>query len=187
MVIGLHVKILNGCNGPLARYVKLRVAHATGMPGTFSPRPRVSGPDMHHGACVTHVPWCIPGSQTSGFLWNRWRGKRSRHSRCMRNQQFYVSGKRPMWQNHALETLSALLALCEGNSTVTSGRPHKRGVMLIFFLCKMKRIVDQVVESISNVMELMCVEQSTIVFSQFHTKILKLEVIITVWKNDSIV
>ena len=28
------------------------------------------------------------------FLWSRWRRKRSRHSRCMRNPQFYVSGKR---------------------------------------------------------------------------------------------
>ena len=26
-------------NGPLARYIKLRVAHAPGMPGTFSPPP----------------------------------------------------------------------------------------------------------------------------------------------------
>ena len=26
----------------------------------------------------------------------RWRGKRSRHSRRMRNPQFYVSGKKPM-------------------------------------------------------------------------------------------
>ena len=26
----------------------------------------------------------------------RWRGKRSRHSRCMRNQQIYESGKRPI-------------------------------------------------------------------------------------------
>ena len=42
--------------GPLARYVKLRVAHALGMPETFSPPPRVSDPDMHHDTCVTHVP-----------------------------------------------------------------------------------------------------------------------------------
>ena len=41
---------------PLARYEKLRVAHAPGMPGTFSPLPRVSDPDMHQGTCVTHVP-----------------------------------------------------------------------------------------------------------------------------------
>ena len=78
---------------PLARYVKLRVAHA---PGTFSQPSRVSDPDMQHGACVTHVPWYIPGSLTSGFLWSRWRGKRSRHSRRMRNLQFYISGKRPI-------------------------------------------------------------------------------------------
>ena len=84
--------------GPLARYVKLLVAHAPGMPGTFSPPPRVSDPDMHHGTCVTHVPWCMPGLLTSGFFWSRWRGKRSRHSRRMRNPQFYVSGKRSMGQ-----------------------------------------------------------------------------------------
>ena len=47
-------------HGPLARCVKLRVAHAPGMPGTRSPPPRVSDTDMHHGTCVTHVPWCMP-------------------------------------------------------------------------------------------------------------------------------
>ena len=84
------------CHGPLTRYVKLRVAHVPGMRGTFSPPPWVSDPDMHHGTCVTHVPWCMPGSLTSDFLWSRWRGKCSRHSRRMRNPQFYVSGKTPM-------------------------------------------------------------------------------------------
>ena len=59
---------------PLARYVNLRVAHAPGMPGTFFPPPRVSNPDMHHDTCVTHVPWCRPGSLTCGFLWSRWGG-----------------------------------------------------------------------------------------------------------------
>ena len=82
--------------GSLTRYVKLQVAHAPGMPGTFSPSPQVSDTDMHHGTCLTHVPWCMPGSLTSGFLWIRWREKRSWHSRCMRNSQFYVSVKRPM-------------------------------------------------------------------------------------------
>ena len=37
---------------PLTRHVKLRVVHASGMPGTFSPPPRVSDPDLHHGTCV---------------------------------------------------------------------------------------------------------------------------------------
>ena len=64
-------------HGSLTRYVKLRVAHAPGMPGTFS-RHRVSDPDMHHGKCATHVPWCMRGSLTSGFLWSPWQGKRSR-------------------------------------------------------------------------------------------------------------
>ena len=52
------------CHGPLARYVILRAAHASGMPRTFSPSPRVSDPDKHHGKCVTHVSWCMPGSLT---------------------------------------------------------------------------------------------------------------------------
>ena len=65
-----------------------------------SPPLRVSHPDMHHGICVMHVPWCMPGSLTSGFLWSRWREKRSRHSRCMCNPQFYVSDKRPVGLGH---------------------------------------------------------------------------------------
>ena len=83
-------------HGRFARYVKLRVAHVPGMLGMFSPSPRDSNPDMHHDTCVTHVPWDLPGTLTSGFLWSRWQGKRSQHSRRMRNPQFYVSGKRPM-------------------------------------------------------------------------------------------
>ena len=73
---------------------KIAVAHAPGMPGTFSLPPRVSDPDLHHGTCVTPVPWCMLGSLTSGFLWSRWRGKRSLFSWLMLHQQFYASGKR---------------------------------------------------------------------------------------------
>ena len=99
-------------HGPLARYVKLRVGHAPGMLGTFSSPPWVSDPDMHHGTCVTHVSWCMSGSLTSGFLWSRWRGKRSRHSRRMRNPQFHVSGKRPIrivndWNSLPVHVISA--------------------------------------------------------------------------------
>ena len=79
---------------PLARYVKLRVSLS----------PLISDPDMHHGTCVTHVPGCVPGSLSSGFLWSQWRWKRSRHSRRMRNPHFYVSGKGPMG--------SAILPFC---------------------------------------------------------------------------
>ena len=54
---------------------KIAGAHAPGMPGKFSPPPRSSDPGMHHGTCVTHVPWCMPGSLTNYFLWSRRRGK----------------------------------------------------------------------------------------------------------------
>ena len=106
---GLAYHIL-GCtpcrvNGPLTSYVKLRVAHASEMPGTFFQPSRVSDPDMHHDASVTHVSWCMPGSLTSGFLWIRWREKRCRNPRRMRDSQFYVSGKRPM-QNTPQQRLS---------------------------------------------------------------------------------
>ena len=58
-------------HGPLTRYVTLRVAHAPGMPGTFprhrlQMKPLISDPGMHHGTCVTHVPWCMSGSQIRG-------------------------------------------------------------------------------------------------------------------------
>ena len=29
-------------------------------------KPLVSDPDIHHGTCVTHVPWCMSGSLTCG-------------------------------------------------------------------------------------------------------------------------
>ena len=97
--ISIHILyIFYNRHGPLAKYIKSRVAHAPGMPVTFSPQPRISG--THNGTCVMHIPWCMLGSLTSSFLWSQWWEKRSRHSQRMRNPQFYVSGKRPMghWQ-----------------------------------------------------------------------------------------
>ena len=29
-------------------------------------KPLVSDTDMHHGTCITHVPWCMSGSLTNG-------------------------------------------------------------------------------------------------------------------------
>ena len=54
-------------NGPLTRYAKSRVVHAPGMPEHFphhrlQRKPIVSDLGMHHGTCVTHVPWCVSGS-----------------------------------------------------------------------------------------------------------------------------
>ena len=64
------------------------------------PPPQVSYPYMHHGTCVTQVPWCMPGSLTSSFFWSQRLGKRSRHSRSIRNPSFFVSSKRPMVDFH---------------------------------------------------------------------------------------
>ena len=80
---------------PLTRYVILWVAHAPGMPGTFSPSPtsketaskraRHASHHARHARAVMHVGLANPAA-----------GKRSRHSRGMCNPQFYVSGKRLM-------------------------------------------------------------------------------------------
>ena len=66
-----HVVMSSWPHGPLTRYVKLQVTHAPGMPGKFSPaavfkgnRSIVSDPGIHHGTCVTHVPWCMSRSLT---------------------------------------------------------------------------------------------------------------------------
>ena len=91
----------NTTTQPWASYRIRKIAGCacTGNAVDFSPPPRFSDPDMLHGTCVTHVPWCMPGSLTSGFPRIRWRGKRSRHSQRTRSPQFYISGKRPivMW------------------------------------------------------------------------------------------
>ena len=75
---------------------KLPVAHAPGMPGTFSPPPtskqtasyrsRHASRHVRHARAVMHVGIANP--------W--WWGKRPRHSRRMRNPQFCLSGKRPI-------------------------------------------------------------------------------------------
>ena len=73
---------------------QLRVAHATGIPGKFSStsketanqRPRHAPWHVRHARVVMHV----------GIANARWRGKLSRHSRRMRNPQFYVSYKKPI-------------------------------------------------------------------------------------------
>ena len=100
------------------------------MPRSFSPPPRVSDPDMHHGKCLTHVPWCMPGSLTNGFLWSQWRGKRSRHSGRMRNPQFYVSGKRPMvrYCTHRYSD--------KGKSTLDRLWAHERHAIYLHDICE---------------------------------------------------
>ena len=82
LIVPKFVRILHQYlwkHGPYVRYVKLRGCACVGNAGN-----------------VTHVPWCMPESLTSSFVWSRWRGRRSWYSRRMRIPQFFVSGKRSM-------------------------------------------------------------------------------------------
>ena len=126
---------LYSCHGPLTRYVKLRVAQTLGMLGTFSPLPRVSDPDMHHGTCVTHVSWCMLGSITSGFLWSLCWEKRSQHPRRMRNPQLYVSGKRSIGDPFSQMVYELKVKFCDKSfcSNWDSNDPHRSQ----FYTCHM--------------------------------------------------
>ena len=93
-----HTGLLN--YGPLTRYVKLRVAHAPGMPGKFSPPPTSKETASKR---FRHTPRHVREARTVlhvGIANLRWREKRSRDSQRMRNPQFYVSGKRPMVEKY---------------------------------------------------------------------------------------
>ena len=81
-------------NGPLTRYAKLRLAHAPGMPAMFSPPPWVSDPAASRHARDARAVMHAEIAYWRCFLWSRWRGKRSRHSRRMHYPQFHVSVKR---------------------------------------------------------------------------------------------
>ena len=62
------------CVSPWASYQIRKVAGCAcaGNAGNVFPtrrlqrKPLVSDPGMHHGTCVTHVPWCMSGSLTCG-------------------------------------------------------------------------------------------------------------------------
>ena len=108
-------------HGPLTKCVKLRVVHAPGMPGTFSPPPTSKetasqGPwhasrHVRHARVVMHVRMAN----------QRWQEKRSRHSRHMRNPQFYVSGK-------GLIPIITYKCSCSCYTNSTCSPNHKNGI-----------------------------------------------------------
>ena len=63
------------CPSPWASYQISKIAGCAcaGNAGNVFPRrrfqrkPLISDPGMHHGTCVTHVPWCMSGSLTCGY------------------------------------------------------------------------------------------------------------------------
>ena len=86
--------------GPLTRYVKLQVAHAPGMPGTFSP-----AADFKENrliaipACITARAWRTCRDACRDRL-HAVTGKTFPAFPAHAHPQFYVSGKRPMWGSH---------------------------------------------------------------------------------------
>ena len=52
---------------PDTQNCKLRMRRECSFPcHRLQRKPLVSNPGMHHGTCVTYVPWCMSGSLTSG-------------------------------------------------------------------------------------------------------------------------
>ena len=83
--------------GPLARYVKLRVAHAPGMPGAFSPTADFKGNRY------LAIPACITARASRDACRDRLpavAGKAFPAFPAHAHPQFYAPGKRPIWQNY---------------------------------------------------------------------------------------
>ena len=99
------------------------VAHAPGMPGTFSPPPTsketvVSDPGMHPGTCVTHVPWCMSGSLTCGSGEN---APGIPGACTTRNVTYLV---RDPWQLFLAHTSSNLMCPHFGNDRGNTRKPY---------------------------------------------------------------
>ena len=87
---------VNWTHGPLTRYVKLQVAHAPGMPGTFSPAADFKGNrKLAIPTCVTARAWrtCRDACRDRAPAVT---GKTFPAFPAHAHLQFCVSGKRPM-------------------------------------------------------------------------------------------
>ena len=105
-------------HGPLTRYVKLQVAHAPGMPGTFSP-----AADFKENRLLA-IPACIT-ARASRTCRDACRdrlhavtGKTFPAFPAHAHPQFYVSGKRPMLYGiiiYLLQGINGMASLVEPN------------------------------------------------------------------------
>ena len=82
----------------------------------FQRKPLVSDPGMHHGTCVTRVPWCMLGSLTCGD------GKRSRHSRSMRTRNSAYLARGPY--GHRPKSVIYRYCLVKRPPMMTSSEMH---------------------------------------------------------------
>ena len=79
-------------HGPLTRYLKSKIAHTGNAGVTFSSPPPLKETASQRSR---HEPRHVRDAHAVmnvGIANPRWAGKRSRHSRRMRNSEFWVSG-----------------------------------------------------------------------------------------------
>ena len=109
--LGWRIPALEGITWASCQIRKIADCACAGNVGNVYPHHRW----LAIPTCI--VPWCMPGSLLSRFLWSRWRGKRSRHSRRMRNTLSYVS----QTYQHILSMLTHLVIW-----SITKGLVPKR-------------------------------------------------------------
>ena len=90
------------CHGPLARYVKLRVRMRRECRERFPRHRRWAIPTCITARASRTCRDACRDRQLAVSFEIGGGGKRSRHSRRMRNLQFYVSGKRPIKLSHVI-------------------------------------------------------------------------------------
>ena len=96
----LHFTIYPNCHGPLTRYVKLQVAHAPGMPGTFPSAADFKGNRyLAIPACITARAWRTCRDACRDRL-PAVTGKTFPAFPARAHPQFCVSGKRPILRRH---------------------------------------------------------------------------------------
>ena len=123
---------------PLARYEKVWVAHAPGMPGTFSPPPRVSNPDMHHGTCVPDNPGACATCNVTYLVGGPWRPHPETCSRPYAIQYRYRQGGIQMHLLNAMFISMPVVAIFINSLQHISG--HNRHILaLIVMIISRKR------------------------------------------------
>ena len=123
-------------------------------------KPLVSDPGMHHGTCVTHVPWCMSGSLTQGGEENvpgipgtratrnlTYLARGPSHGICTGNTERRFNSLHPGKYGGVFLTMTSSLALCERNPPVTGGflsqRPLIRSLDVFLDLRLNKRLSKQ--------------------------------------------
>ena len=111
--VNIHWQLIDSSrHGPLARYVKLRVRMRRECRERFPRHRRWAIPTCITARASRTCRDACRDRQLSVSFEIGGGGKRSRHSRRMRNLQFYVSGKRPIVMFHWDENILRLL-ICQ--------------------------------------------------------------------------